>query len=131
MKIMLYVIGIVIVLVIALGAYVRLAPLDAARWHVPVAGAAAGANSAVAALGVDPAALDAVIRATPRTRVLAGSLEEGRITYVTRSALWGFPDFTTLEVGPDGVSLWSRARDGQSDMGVNAARIEAWRAQMP
>uniref|UniRef100_UPI0024B9D19D DUF1499 domain-containing protein n=1 Tax=Marinovum algicola TaxID=42444 RepID=UPI0024B9D19D len=80
------------------------------------------------------AAFDAVMRATPRTEVLAGSLEEGRITYVTRSKLMGYPDYTTLSLTetPQGALLevFSRARYGKSDLGVNRARIEGWLAAL-
>ena len=58
--------------------------------------------------------------------------DEGRITWVTRSALWGFPDYTTAEVTPtDGgrsSTIFARPRFGSSDMGVNAARLEDWLA---
>ena len=47
------------------------------------------------------------------------------ITYVTRSALWGFPDYTTAIAQPDDrggtyLILHGRARYGASDLGVNA-----------
>jgi len=55
----------------------------------------------------------------------------GRITYVTRSRLWGFPDYTTVQVIPGAagatLALHARARFGQSDVGVNRARVERWR----
>ena len=76
------------------------------------------------------ARLDAVALATPRTTRLAGSVEEGRITWVTRSAAWGFPDFTTAEAGADGLAVEARSRFGQSDMGVNAARLTDWLLQL-
>jgi uncharacterized protein (DUF1499 family) len=72
------------------------------------------------------AALDAVALATPRTTRLAGSPAESRITWVTRSALWGFPDYTTAEAGLEGVAIRARLRFGQGDMGVNAARLRDW-----
>mgnify|MGYP000701681118 CR=1 FL=1 len=70
--------------------------------------------------------LDMIARATPRTRVLAGSLAEGRYTYVTRSAIIGFPDFTTVEQQADVVRIHARQRFGSSDLGVNAARVDGW-----
>jgi Protein of unknown function (DUF1499) len=70
--------------------------------------------------------LDAVAMATPRTYRLAGSLAEGRITWMTRTAFWGFPDFTTAEVRADGLYIYARARYGTHDYGVNAARLRAW-----
>lgn len=73
-------------------------------------------------------AMDAVIRATPRTRVLAGTLDDGQITYVTRSRGFGFPDYTTLSLSDGGqvIEIRSRLRFGKSDLGVNRARIERW-----
>lgn len=135
--------GLVVALV-AFAAYVRLAPSDPARWHVtPVAEGdwgvvvVAGLNSAMLRLAPDSGApldllarLDAVALATPRTTRLAGSVGEGRITWVTRSALWGFPDYTTAEAKPDGLYIAARSRFGQGDMGVNAARLRDWLGQL-
>jgi Protein of unknown function (DUF1499) len=121
-------------------AFVRLAPSDPAVWHVDLA-----------APGFDPgsgqvfclrpggryapsepmetvlARLDAVALATSRTERLAGSVAEGRITWVTRSRLMGYPDYTTAQVmaGP-GLCVFGRQRFGRRDWGVNAARIGGW-----
>ena len=133
-----------LVAVVAFAAYVRLAPSDPGRWHVaPVADGpvgevvVAGLNRATLRLAPEAGApaellaqLDAVALATPRTTRLAGSVEEGRITWVTRSAAWGFPDFTTAEAGADGLAVEARSRFGQSDMGVNAARLTDWLLQL-
>ncbi|AKO96564.1 hypothetical protein MALG_01379 [Marinovum algicola DG 898] len=130
--------------VVAGAVWVRFAPDDPARWHVTSSltdpGHHGGANSHVYRELLSEggqerfAAFDAVIRATPRTEVLAGSLEEGRITYVTRSKLMGYPDYTTLSLTetPQGAQLevFSRARYGKSDLGVNRARIEGWLAAL-
>ena len=126
---------------LAFGAWVRLAPSDPARWHGDPAQGAAGDNSHVArvVLPMPPAealaALDAAAMAEPRTRRLAGSVEEGRITYVSRSRIWGFPDYTTVAAVPDGegaaLVIHARARFGQSDLGVNAARVGRWLAALP
>jgi hypothetical protein len=133
---------------VAFAAYVRLAPLDPARWHVspslygwdhdgpwdqvvPLEGGASLRLSAAAgAPEVLLSRLVAIATDTPRTTRLAGSAAEGRITWVTRSALWGFPDYTTAEVRPDGLYVYGRLRFGRSDMGVNAARLEAWRVAL-
>lgn len=75
-------------------------------------------------------ALDEIILATPRTRCLIGSLEEGRITYVTRSRIFGFADFTTVEIATKGLSaaplVYARLHLGRSDLGVNRRRVESW-----
>lgn len=134
---------VLLVLLAGVMAWVRLAPSDPARWHTDVAAAApaglvpgqvaAQAGGAFLLLpgGAEVLArLDAVAMATPRTLRLAGSVQEGRITWVTRSLIWGFPDYTTAQLGPDGVVIHARLRFGESDLGVNAKRLEAWKAQM-
>ena len=126
--------------VLGLAAYVRLAPSDPARWHVatevsgPPGEVVAGEGRASLRFPGDGAALlarlDAVALATPRTQRLAGSIQEGRITWVTRSALWGFPDYTTAEARPDGLHVQARLRFGRSDLGVNAARLADWLSRL-
>lgn len=122
---------VLLVLVVGFAAYVRLAPSDPAVWHVDpdVTGDetfAGGAKRLVAGGAEEMVALDALVMATPRTQVLAGSAEAGHVTYVTRSALWGFPDYTSVKLAEDGIAIWGRLRFGQSDMGVNSARIDGW-----
>lgn len=77
-------------------------------------------------------AVDLVIAKTPRTVRLAGRVEDGLISYVTRSAVFGFPDYTTVWIDRDGphLNIYSRARFGLSDVGVNKARIKDWLAQL-
>lgn len=144
-------------------AYIRLAPSDPAVWHVnPLVASgeaghgakgyvlyppgvdmtkgAAGGGTFVSMLVFDPdaakvlASLDRIALATPRTVRLAGSPEEGRITWVTRTAFWGFPDYTTAEVRRDGPTtqlvLYARQRFGSGDFGVNAARLKDWIARL-
>jgi hypothetical protein len=129
-----------LVLVLGFGLYVRLAPSDPARWHVApdpalTADLATGQvkrlrGAAVAWLGGGGAdalaALDRAAMGTPRTSRLAGSLEEGRITWLSRSRLWAFPDYITAELLPDGVVVHGRLRFGGDDLGVNAARLSRW-----
>lgn len=131
----------VLVLMGGTAVYVRLAPSDPARWHTDPAKGVAGGNSEVAKAFLPMseaealAAFDAAAMAEPRTERLAGSVEEGRITYVTRSRVWGFPDYTTVSTRPeeDGATLviHARARFGRSDLGVNSARVERWLAAIP
>lgn len=133
-------------LLVAGGAgYIRFAPSDPARWHMAprlkaLDGAQPGAvlvvsgGAAVNLAVPDPAAalarLDAIALATPRTQRLAGSVSEDRITWITRSRFWGFPDYTTAEVTPDGLLIYARQRFGSQDWGVNAARLQDWLAQL-
>lgn len=132
---------------VAFAAYVRLAPSDPARWHVgpdsgwyqdlpwnevaPVTGGAILRLSVTQGVSSDwLARLDAVALATPRTARLAGSVEAGRITWITRSALWGFPDYTTVELREEGLYIYARLRFGRDDRGVNAARLRDWLARL-
>ncbi len=122
---------VLVVLVVGLAAWVRLAPSSPDRWHTPVNGTdskdfKAGALRVIPGDAQVMVSLDRIILATPRTRLLAGRVAEGRVTYVTRSKLWGFPDYTTVELRDGTIAILGRLRFGRSDMGVNRARIEGW-----
>ncbi|WP_299637271.1 DUF1499 domain-containing protein [uncultured Ruegeria sp.] len=121
----------VIALVLGLGAYIRLAPSNPARWHVaPVAEVDQDLPSGVLRVvetGPDGLQrLDLIARATPRTSVLAGSVDEGMITYVTRTKWIGFPDYTTVQQDGDTLRIHGRLRFGRRDFGVNKARVDGW-----
>lgn len=134
----------IVLAVLAAAAFIRLAPTDPARWHtdpgsLPVTDCAAPVTTRSTARVTctrpeAPAALlarlDEIALAAPRTRRLAGSAETGRITWESRSAIWGFPDYTTVQATAlaDGtrLDLLARSRFGDYDWGVNAARLERW-----
>ena len=127
--------SLVLLAVLGFGLWVRLAPSDPARWHVSIGDAgnrdfAGAAIRTVPASPGDMARLDRIIRATPRTTLLSGSPESGMVTYITRSRLWGFPDFTTVEARPGAIVIHGRLRFGSSDMGVNRAPVEGWVAAL-
>jgi hypothetical protein len=144
-------------LIAALGlvAWIRLAPVDVARWHMALptdtrvldaASCADGVTSigpgaggrASCSLGDTPQSvlsrLDAIALASPRTRRIAGSPDEGRITWETRSRIMGFPDYTTAQASVAGAAtrldVISRQRIGEGDMGVNAQRLKDWLSQL-
>lgn len=121
-------------IVAGFAAWVRLAPSDPARWHVPPEPRAGQGDNWVVEIWPGDSArlarLDTVIRASPRMQVLAGSPQEGMITYVPRSKLWRFPDYVTLRLTPEGIVLHARARFGRSDLGVNRARLARWRERL-
>ena len=123
--------------------YVRVLPTSATLWHQPSypsgMGHIEGPNSHIWRGGQDGdgtaimIALNDIILQTPRTQAIAGSVEDGMITYITRSRWWRFPDFTTLERdvalvegGPRVISMYSRAQFGTSDLGVNERRLREW-----
>lgn len=111
--------------------YIRLAPTNASNWHVTLTSTkeetlANGARRMISGDAATLADLDALIRATPRTEYIAGSLEQGHLTYVTRSLIMGFPDYTTIQLTDGTLRLFGRARYGASDFGVNAERLDRW-----
>ena len=125
------------ILILAVGvlAWIRFAPSDPANWHVdPKVTAdqdlADGVRRRVPAGQDRFERLHAIILATPRTEILAGSPAEGRVTYITRSLWMGFPDYTTVQQNDGFLEIWGRQRFGQSDLGVNAARVDGWLDQL-
>ena len=135
MYILTRIIVVLVLALIALAVYVRLAPSYAEDWHDLPNGLEAGDGEGRAVRMVPDEGdtlerLDAIIRDTPRTTVLAGSVDEGMITYITRSALWGFPDYTTVARRDGQIVLYGRLRFGKSDMGVNAKRLDGWLARL-
>ena len=124
------------VLVGVLMAYFRFAPTDTAKWHrLPDAAALGDTADMGSFLAVRriAAPADQVLTAveqralaTPRTTLLVGRVQEGMITFQTRSLFWGFPDHTTVGVKDDLLVIYGRLRFGRSDFGVNKARIEGW-----
>ncbi len=126
--------------------YVRVAPADKSAWNEVVPPSRLKDNLTLPGgfvTQLDPdlyggerealVKLDEIIRQTPRTKVFAGSLEAQTITYVTRSRVMGFPDYTTVSIQPITPSpmvIYGRLRFGSSDLGVNKARIQGWLAQL-
>lgn len=143
---------VLLVALVVLLAYIRLAPSDPKDWHVSVAtsdpvapGPCAdrimtvpkGARATCLVAATPEATLqklEAIALTSPRTIHLAGSVDEGRITWIARSFLMGYPDYVTAEVSqtPEGTRLdiVSRQRFGDGDMGVNATRLKDWLSQI-
>lgn len=137
------------VLIAALLVYIRLAPSDPARWHEDprlVARPATPNFHLLRMVGGDalppffdeaPAALAQRVHdvaLADGAQLLAGSVASGHMTFVSRTPLMGYPDYTSVLVEPaeDGALLlvFARARFGQSDLGVNRARVERWIAAL-
>lgn len=132
-----------VLLILAGGmAFIRLAPADPSRWHADALATPDPATPNFARIAPGdvvrpepPMALarriDAVMLAMPRTRRIAGAPAEGRMTYEARSRIFGFPDYISVRILPAGegatFAALSRSRFGQSDLGVNAARLAALR----
>ncbi|MBM7067479.1 DUF1499 domain-containing protein [Actibacterium sp. 188UL27-1] len=147
-KILGYFILFVAVVFVGAGIWFRIAPSDPTVWHTDPALAepgpgrvvlkADGGDRAGPEFDMAPEAVltqfDAIAMAEPRTTRLAGGPDKGRITYVSRSLVMGFPDYTTVEAVPTETGtqliIHGRLRYGQSDMGVNSARVDRWLAQL-
>lgn len=81
-------------------------------------------------------ALKSLITQQPRTALLHGNGVTGQIEAVERSKIFRFPDFITAQVFPAGegesaLAIYSRAKYGIRDFGVNKARVERWLAALP
>ncbi len=141
MRILIYILIALVALVVAAAIYVRLAPIDAAEWHVDPTGMTAPSTPNFALLtgttgsylNAPPAEAGARLQAVAEANgaeVLAGSAEEGHVTYVVRSRVMGFPDFVSVRLLPEGagtqINIFSRSRYGMSDLGVNTTRVQHW-----
>jgi len=141
-----WIVIVAIVLLGAFAAYVRLAPANIDAIHrasYPTgvgdrdeAGSFHATRQFTASEPDILKAIETVILRTPRTKRVAGSIEDGMMTYETRSRIIGFPDYTTVWIG-EGiensgpfVNIRGQLRFGQYDMGVNKARVQRWLAAL-
>ena len=120
-----------VILIVGGVAWIRLAPSDPAVWHIdPKVTAdqdlADGVRRRIPQETGTFEELDRIILATPRTEIVAGSVPEGKVTYITRSKWMGFPDYTTVMAHDGVLELHARLRFGTSDLGVNKARVDGW-----
>lgn len=142
-----WLVTLILVVVIFAALWVRLSPNPPQQWSVdplttgepgsqngylirPDGGDAAAPVYAVSAAELAKR-INAIALNWPRTHLIAGSPGKGGMTYITRSLIWGFPDFTSINVialGEDRSTFaaFARSRFGKSDLGVNKARLEAW-----
>jgi len=122
-------------------AFVRLAPADPAAWHqmsYPKTPGDYPKSTGFMAVRQVTTSPEGMLRAverealgTPRTSVFAGSIDEGMMTFETRSGVFGFPDYTTVTIGEGAaLTIHGRLRFGANDLGVNKARITDWLAQL-
>lgn len=127
--------------------YVRFAPSDPKMWHVdPRVAMEPGRDGSfllrdeVPSDGPAPqfavppgevlARFDAAAMAAPGVTRLAGSPEEGHVTYIARSRIFGFPDYISVVAWPaesgSKLAVYSRLRFGSYDLGVNRKRVQGW-----
>lgn len=70
-----------------------------------------------------------------RVLMLSSQPQERRYVLIQRSALFGFPDVITVEFVPldpdrSSLAIYSRARYGKLDFGVNRVRAERWLSRL-
>lgn len=134
----LIILAILLAIFAGLQAYVRFAPTKTADWTITPSDKAPGdykaEGSFTAVRFVEGDGSDFLqqfqrsILAEPRTEKL-GTVQ-GQEIYVSRSKLWGFPDYTTVALAADPASgkthatVFGRLRFGKGDMGVNADRLK-------
>lgn len=136
MRVVIYGLGVLASILLLFAAYVRLAPTDPGAWNEPIT-ATESADLTGGAIRVLKADIERYRRVRremsdlPRTQVIARAREikgaqndERRVTYVTRSLFWGFPDYTTVQFSDGVLTLYGRLRFGRSDLGVNADRLQ-------
>lgn len=139
------------VLLLCVSSYARLAPVDEARWHVdperapvtrPSSSWRAGPpqsptpfDRSVLPFPFNPSdlarAIDRAAMAEPRARRLSASADGLWTTYEHRSAMMGFPDYTSVKISGSAdrhseLVIFGRSRFGRSDFGVNRQRIDRW-----
>jgi len=154
LRVILWIVAALLLALVGVAAGMRAVPSDPDRWHVdPLSAPAPGTPNAwrvgpdpesgpepdqvapVYALSAEELArrLDDRIMAAPRTTRIAQGQDGLWATYVQRSRVMGFPDYISVRVIPRGegsatLAIFSRARFGSSDLGVNRARVENWLA---
>jgi len=157
---------VVVILLVLVIVGPRLLSHDVAQWHVDPVTAAKPASPNSYRAGEGPEALfdrdapvfrvdastlssawDAMIQKQPRVSIVAddrtsgsGPGVEGIVTYVQRSAFFGFPDYISVRFVDAGtfddgapastLVVFSRSRLGESDLGVNEKRVNAWLAAL-
>lgn len=126
-----FILLLIVVAAVGVAAYIRLAPSDPETWHVqPAVSRDSDQDGGVRRLFEGDAEtlerLHNIIMDTDRTEILAGSPAQGMITYVTRSKVMGFPDYTTVWFDRGQIKIHGRLRFGRSDFGVNRDRVDSW-----
>jgi len=108
-----------------------------ARGFLRALGVAEAVPSPVFALSADRLAAywTEMITGEPRLVQIAAEPEQRRSVLIQRSKLLRFPDLVTVEfvaLAPDrsSLALYSRARYGRSDFGVNRRRVLRWLSRL-
>ncbi len=137
---------VVLVLLFGLALFIRYQAPDPEVAHVDPKDARFPSQSGVRLLGDDAVRFNAaphevlsavlqIATSNPNTQLLSGSPESGMITFVTRSRVFGFQDYTTAKATADAgvttLTIAARTRiPNGSDWGVNRKRLENWLGEL-
>ena len=130
-KLMILIWVLVAAVVVMLG-YIRLAPSDPVVWNVMPQSVEADKdfkNGVIRVVEIGSDGLtrfDEIAMKTARTKRIPETGQGSMVTYVTRSAVLGFPDYTTVRQDGEKLTIYARARFGRSDFGVNRDRVQTW-----
>lgn len=147
----------------ALALWVRIAPSAVHKFHIdPREDRFQSHRNASKQVLELEATIDEVLAAWPLpkrqgegVKTLAGAPEKGHVTYITRTPILRFPDYTSFVIAPlaDGptqdqtspeqtpseqtktpnrvrITVYGRSRFGLRDFGVNKERITQWEQQL-
>lgn len=137
---------IALALVVGAAVWVRFAPSDPSTWHVDpeIVVKTSRPNQFLMRDGADSDSLifdetpehlakrfHKFAMAKPGVSKLAGEPQGLWNTYIQRSKLMAYPDYISVKIsetdtGKARLVVYSRARFGRSDLGVNKARIINW-----
>lgn len=74
--------------------------------------------------------LSKIVRRDWRAGLAEGSVDEGMITFVARSTVFGFRDYITVkatdEAGGSKLAIYARPRFNVFDWGANQKRLDRW-----
>ncbi|MCP5085518.1 MAG: DUF1499 domain-containing protein [Rhodobacteraceae bacterium] len=142
-----YILLLILLFVLIPTGYVRFSKGALSRWHVDPLTAVPGeksnyfqmlpsggqARSPVFPISTEKLAVefDNLVMGEPNVTRFAGSPAELHVTYIQRSRRIGYPDYVSVRFidcadGTSTLAVFSRARYGRSDFGVNRARVERW-----
>lgn len=133
-----------LVFIIAVLVVLRLIPVDTEPYHEDPA-EPEHKRSEVRLIGREaprfPADADTVletlleiVRRDWTAGVVEGSVDEGMITFVARSPVFGFRDFITVkatdEAGGSKLAVYARPRMNVYDWGANSRRLDRWLGEL-
>ena len=117
--------------------WIRFSPNPPDKWHIdPSLKQVKNGRSYQKAFENVALDADSVFSVTPalndeRAKLIAGSADQGFVTYLLRTKRMGFPDFLSAKLENGVLFVYSRSRFGNaSDWGRNKRRVIAWKNKL-